>query len=54
MKILVLASKHVRELLTYRECGDVMREALAGLARGQIQQRCGPSSGHGMRSASWA
>ena len=38
MKILVLASKHVRELLTYRECADVMREALAGLARGQIQQ----------------
>ena len=38
MKILVLASKHVRELLTYTECADVMREALAGLARGQIQQ----------------
>src|SRR6185369_3776504 len=38
VKILVLASKHVRELLTYRECADVMREALAGLARGQIQQ----------------
>ena len=38
MKILVLATKHVRELLTYRECADVMREALAGLARGQIQQ----------------
>ena len=36
MKILVLATKHVRELLTYRECADVMREALAGLARGQI------------------
>ena len=38
MKILVLASKHVRELLTYTECADVMREALAGLARGQMQQ----------------
>jgi ornithine cyclodeaminase/alanine dehydrogenase-like protein (mu-crystallin family) len=38
VKILVLASKHVRELLTYRECADVMRDALAGLARGQIQQ----------------
>jgi hypothetical protein len=38
VKILVLASKHVRELLTYTECADVMREALAGLARGQIQQ----------------
>ncbi len=38
MKILVLAGHHVRELLTYRECADVMREALAELARGQIQQ----------------
>ena len=38
MKILILASEHVRELMTYRECADVMREALAGLARGQIQQ----------------
>ena len=38
MKIIVLASHHVRELLTYRECADVMREALAGLARGRIQQ----------------
>src|SRR5579864_8115261 len=38
MKMLVLASKHVRELLTYTECADVMREALAELARGQIQQ----------------
>ena len=38
MKILILAGHHVRELLTYRECADVMREALAGLARGQIQQ----------------
>ncbi len=38
MKILVLAGRHVRELLPYRECADVMREALAELARGQIQQ----------------
>src|SRR4029077_11078041 len=38
VKILVLASRHVRELMTYRECADVMREALAGLAHGQIQQ----------------
>ena len=38
MKLLVLAARHVRELLPYRECADVMREALAGLARGQLQQ----------------
>ena len=38
MKILVLAGHHVRELMPYRECADVMREALAELARGQIQQ----------------
>jgi ornithine cyclodeaminase/alanine dehydrogenase-like protein (mu-crystallin family) len=38
VKIIVLASHHVRELLTYRECADVMRGALAGLARGRIQQ----------------
>jgi ornithine cyclodeaminase/alanine dehydrogenase-like protein (mu-crystallin family) len=38
VKILVLAGHHVRELLPYRECADVMREALAELARGQIQQ----------------
>ena len=38
MKILVLAGHHVRELLGYRECADVMRQALADLARGQIQQ----------------
>ncbi|MFI5083687.1 MAG: ornithine cyclodeaminase family protein, partial [Streptosporangiales bacterium] len=38
MKILVLAGHHVRELLPYRECADVMRAALAELARGQIQQ----------------
>jgi ornithine cyclodeaminase/alanine dehydrogenase-like protein (mu-crystallin family) len=38
VKIIVLASHHVRELLTYHECADVMREALVGLARGRIQQ----------------
>jgi ornithine cyclodeaminase/alanine dehydrogenase-like protein (mu-crystallin family) len=38
VKILVLAGHHVHELLTYRECADVMREALAQLARGEIQQ----------------
>ena len=38
VKILVLAARHVHELLGYRECADVMREALAELARGQIQQ----------------
>ena len=38
MKILVLAARDVNELLGYRECADVMRQALAALARGQIQQ----------------
>ena len=38
MKILVLAGHHVRALLPYTECADVMRDALAELARGQIQQ----------------
>ncbi len=38
MKLLVLAGHHVHELLTYRECAEVMREALAQRARGQIQQ----------------
>jgi ornithine cyclodeaminase/alanine dehydrogenase-like protein (mu-crystallin family) len=38
VKILVLASHHVRELLSYGECADLMRQALADLARGQIQQ----------------
>ena len=38
MKLLVLAARHVHELLPYRECADVMREALAELARGQLQQ----------------
>jgi ornithine cyclodeaminase/alanine dehydrogenase-like protein (mu-crystallin family) len=38
VKILVLAARDVRELLGYRECADVMRQALADLARGEIQQ----------------
>jgi ornithine cyclodeaminase/alanine dehydrogenase-like protein (mu-crystallin family) len=38
VKILVLAARDVHELLGYRECADVMRRALADLARGQIQQ----------------
>jgi ornithine cyclodeaminase/alanine dehydrogenase-like protein (mu-crystallin family) len=38
VKILVLAGHHVRELLGYRECADVMRQALTDLARGEIQQ----------------
>jgi ornithine cyclodeaminase/alanine dehydrogenase-like protein (mu-crystallin family) len=38
VKILVLGGRHVHELLGYRECADVMRQALVDLARGQIQQ----------------
>ena len=38
MKILVLADRHTRELLGYRECADVMRQALEDLGRGRIQQ----------------
>jgi len=38
VKILVLAARDVHELLPYRECAHVMREALAELARGRIQQ----------------
>jgi ornithine cyclodeaminase/alanine dehydrogenase-like protein (mu-crystallin family) len=38
VKLLVLAGHHVHELLTYRECAEVMREALAQRARGEIQQ----------------
>jgi ornithine cyclodeaminase/alanine dehydrogenase-like protein (mu-crystallin family) len=38
VKILVLASHHVHELLGYRECAEVMREALAAKARGRLQQ----------------
>jgi len=38
VKLLVLAARHVHELLPYRECADVMRQALAELARGQLQQ----------------
>jgi ornithine cyclodeaminase/alanine dehydrogenase-like protein (mu-crystallin family) len=38
VKILVLAGHHVHELLPYGECADVMRQALADLARNRIQQ----------------
>jgi ornithine cyclodeaminase/alanine dehydrogenase-like protein (mu-crystallin family) len=38
VKILILAAHHVHELLGYRECADVMRQALADLARGRIEQ----------------
>jgi ornithine cyclodeaminase/alanine dehydrogenase-like protein (mu-crystallin family) len=38
VKILVVSGAQVRELLPYRECADVMRQALADLAGGQIQQ----------------
>ena len=36
--MLILSGRHVRELLPYDECADVMRAALAALARGEIQQ----------------
>jgi ornithine cyclodeaminase/alanine dehydrogenase-like protein (mu-crystallin family) len=38
VRMLVLAGRHVRELLPYDECADVMRRALADLARGTVQQ----------------
>ena len=38
MKLLVLGAGEVRDLLPYAECADVMREALAGLARGEAHQ----------------
>jgi ornithine cyclodeaminase/alanine dehydrogenase-like protein (mu-crystallin family) len=38
VKILVLAGRHVHELLGYRECAVLMREALAELAGGRSQQ----------------
>lgn len=38
MTLVVLAGHHVHELLGYRECAELMREALAELARGRIQQ----------------
>ena len=36
--MLVLSGHDVRALLPYAECADLMRAALAGLARGEIQQ----------------
>ena len=38
MGLLVLSGHHVHELLPYDECAEVMRQALAGLARGTLQQ----------------
>ena len=38
MTILILSAGHVHELLGYRECAQVMREALEQRARGLIQQ----------------
>jgi ornithine cyclodeaminase/alanine dehydrogenase-like protein (mu-crystallin family) len=38
VKILILSAHHVHELLGYRDCADVMRAALADLARGRIEQ----------------
>jgi ornithine cyclodeaminase/alanine dehydrogenase-like protein (mu-crystallin family) len=38
VKLLVLGASEVRDLLPYTECADVMREALAGLARGEAHQ----------------
>jgi ornithine cyclodeaminase/alanine dehydrogenase-like protein (mu-crystallin family) len=36
--MLILSGSHVRELLSYAECAEVMRSALAALARGEIEQ----------------
>jgi ornithine cyclodeaminase/alanine dehydrogenase-like protein (mu-crystallin family) len=38
VKILVLSAGQVRDLLPYGECAEVMRDALAALARGQAHQ----------------
>jgi len=38
VEILVLGGHQVHELLPYQECADAMRQALAELARGRIQQ----------------
>ena len=37
VEIIVLADRHVHELLGYAECAGVMREALAELARGSVR-----------------
>jgi ornithine cyclodeaminase/alanine dehydrogenase-like protein (mu-crystallin family) len=36
--MLILSGSQVRELLSYAECAEVMRSALADLARGEIEQ----------------
>jgi ornithine cyclodeaminase/alanine dehydrogenase-like protein (mu-crystallin family) len=38
VKLLVLSASEVRDLLPYRECADVMRDALMALARGAAYQ----------------
>ena len=38
MTLLILSGSDVRELLSYAECAEVMRSALAGFARGEIEQ----------------
>jgi ornithine cyclodeaminase/alanine dehydrogenase-like protein (mu-crystallin family) len=38
MKILVVSGPHVRDLLGYDECADVLRAALAARARGEVYQ----------------
>ncbi|MEP7026364.1 MAG: ornithine cyclodeaminase family protein, partial [Actinomycetota bacterium] len=38
MKLLVLSSRDVRDLLSYAECGQVLRAALAARARGEVHQ----------------
>ena len=38
MKLLVLGAGHVRDLLPYGECAEVMRGALTALARGEAHQ----------------
>jgi ornithine cyclodeaminase/alanine dehydrogenase-like protein (mu-crystallin family) len=38
MRLLVLGAADVRRLLPYGECADAMRDALAALARGQVDQ----------------
>lgn len=38
MKLLVLSGRETRDLLTFAACADAMREVLAGLARGTVQQ----------------
>ena len=47
MKILVLASKHVRELLTYPSAPTSCARPWPGWPAARSSSRCGPSSGRG-------